>query len=116
MFGIVFISLRATGKSTVRQLTVVDLVLIVGLGSAAGDPMFYEDVDLLPAVLVFGVAVLIYRGVTRWAASSTRASDWVQGKTVLLIEEACLLSRSSGKNTWVRTGFLWNFGKEASTT
>ena len=86
MFVIIFISLRATGKSTVRQLTVVDLVLIVGLGSAAGDPMFYDDVGLLPALLVFGVVVILYRGLTRWAASSTKASDWVEGKTVLLIE------------------------------
>lgn len=87
MFVVIFISLRATGKSTVRQLTVVDLVLIVGLGSAAGDPMFYHDVGLLPALLVFGVVVVVYRMLTRWAASSTKASDWVEGKTVLLIED-----------------------------
>ena len=87
MFLVIFISLRATGKSTVRQLTVVNLVLIVGLGSAAGDPMFYHDVGLLPALLVFGVVVLVYRAVTRWAATSTKVSDWVQGKTILLIED-----------------------------
>ncbi|CAN5309884.1 DUF421 domain-containing protein [soil metagenome] len=87
MFLVIFISLRATGKTTVRQLTVVDLVLIVGLGSAAGDPMFYHDVGLLPALLVFGVVVLVYRTLTRWAATSTRASDWIEGKTILLIED-----------------------------
>ena len=87
MFIVSFVSLRATGKSAVRQLTVVDLVLIVGLGSAAGDPMFYDDVGLLPAILVFGVVVLSYRGLTKWASTSTRASDWVQGKTTLLIED-----------------------------
>ncbi len=87
MFVVIFISLRATGKSAVRQLTVVDLVLIVGLGSAAGDPMFYDDVGLLPALLVFGVVVLSYRGLTKWAATSTKASDWVEGKMTLLIEE-----------------------------
>lgn len=87
MFVIIFGSLRATGKTTVRQLSVVDLVLIVGLGSAAGDPMFYQDVGLLSALLVFGVVVLVYRNLTRWAASSTKASEWVEGKTILLIEE-----------------------------
>lgn len=87
MFGVIFIGLRATGKSAVRQLSVVDLVLIVGLGSAAGDPMFYDDVGLLPALLVFGVVVLSYRVLTRWAATSTRVADWVEGKPVLLIEE-----------------------------
>lgn len=87
MFGIIFGSLRATGKSAVRQLSVVDLVLIIGLGSAAGDPMFYHDVGLLTALLVFGVVVLSYRALIRWAATSIRIADWVEGKTVLLIEE-----------------------------
>ncbi len=87
MVVVLFISLRATGKSTVRQLTVVNLVLIVGLGSAAGDPMFYHDVGLLPALLVFGVVVFVYRGANRWASTSTKASDWVQGKTILLIKD-----------------------------
>ncbi|WP_018619858.1 DUF421 domain-containing protein [Spirosoma luteum] len=87
MFVVIFISLRATGKTTVRQLTIVNLVLIVGLGSAAGDPMFYHDVGILPALLVFGVVVFAFRALTRWAATSTKASDWVQGKTILLIED-----------------------------
>lgn len=87
MFAVIFISLRATGKTTVRQLTVVDLVLIVGLGSAAGDPMFYHDVGLLPALLVFGIVIFIYRSLTKWAATSTRVSNWVDGKPVLLISE-----------------------------
>lgn len=87
MFVVIFISLRATGKTTVRQLTIVNLVLIVGLGSAAGDPMFYHDVGLLPALLVFGVVVFAFRALTRWAATSTKASDLVQGKTILLIED-----------------------------
>lgn len=87
MFVIIFISLRLTGKTTVRQLTVVDLVLIVGLGSAAGDPMFYNDVGLLPALLVFGIVIIVYRNLNKWAASSTKAADLVVGRTILLIED-----------------------------
>ena len=87
MLGVIFGSLRATGKSAVRQLSVVDLVLIIGLGSAAGDPMFYDDVGLLTALLVFGVVVLSYRALTRWAATSVQVGNWVKGRTVLLIEE-----------------------------
>jgi uncharacterized membrane protein YcaP (DUF421 family) len=87
MFVIVFASIRATGKTTVRQLSVLDLVLIIGLGSAAGDPMFYHDVGLLPAFLVFGIIVLIYAGLLKLSAASPRAAAWVQGKAVLLIED-----------------------------
>lgn len=42
MFLIIIIGLRFMGKRGVKQLSVVELVVIIGLGSAAGDPMFYK--------------------------------------------------------------------------
>ena len=41
MFIIIITGLRFMGKRGVKQLSVVELVVIIGLGSAAGDPMFY---------------------------------------------------------------------------
>lgn len=87
MFVVIFIGLRATGKRAVRQLSVFELVIIIGLGSAAGDPMFYHDVGLLPAILVFTVVILSYRTMTRWASKSTKFEELVEGKAVCLIEE-----------------------------
>ena len=44
MFLVILIGLRMLGKRGVSQLSVFELGVIVGLGSAAGDPMFYKDV------------------------------------------------------------------------
>lgn len=44
MFLIIIFGLRLLGKRGVKQLSVFELVVIIGLGSAAGDPMFYKDV------------------------------------------------------------------------
>jgi uncharacterized membrane protein YcaP (DUF421 family) len=52
MFFVILTSLRILGKRSVAQLSVFELGVIIGLGSAAGDPMFYKDVGLLPGVVV----------------------------------------------------------------
>lgn len=40
MFIIILTGLSILGKRGVRQLSVFELVVIIGLGSAAGNPMF----------------------------------------------------------------------------
>src|SRR5688572_29285891 len=64
MFLVLLSGLRIIGKRSVAQLSVFELGLIIGLGSAVGDPMFYKDVGLLPGVLVFIVILLLYRFIT----------------------------------------------------
>ena len=41
MYLVVLIGLRVLGKRGVKQLSIFELVVIISLGSAAGDPMFY---------------------------------------------------------------------------
>jgi uncharacterized membrane protein YcaP (DUF421 family) len=59
MFTIILIGLSILGKRGVKQLSVFELVVIIGLGSAAGDPMFYKDVGLIPAIIVFIIIIFI---------------------------------------------------------
>lgn len=55
MFIVILLGLRMLGKRGVKQLSVFELGVIIGLGSAAGDPMFYKDVGLLPGIIVFSI-------------------------------------------------------------
>ena len=64
MFTVVLVGLTILGKRGVKQLSVFELVVIIGLGSAAGDPMFYKDVGLLPALMVFTIVIGLYVMVT----------------------------------------------------
>ena len=41
MFILVLILLRLTGKRSIKQLSIFEIVMIIALGSAAGDPMIY---------------------------------------------------------------------------
>lgn|SRR5690606_6604965 len=68
MFALVLLVLRISGRRGVRQLTIFDVAIILGLGSAAGDPMFQEDIPIVHGLMVFVAVILFYRGVT-WLAS-----------------------------------------------
>ena len=86
MFIVLLITLRFTGKRGVKQLSIFETVIIIALGSAAGDPMFYEDVGLIPAITVFIVIILLYRFVTMLTGKFKWFENLVEGKTECLIE------------------------------
>ncbi|MEO5599673.1 MAG: YetF domain-containing protein [Cyclobacteriaceae bacterium] len=86
MFVVLLIALRFTGKRGVKQLSIFEIVIIIALGSAAGDPMFYDDVGILPAILVFTVVICFYRFVTWLTGKSKWFEELLEGKTELLIE------------------------------
>lgn len=87
MFVTLLIVLRVAGKRGVRQLSIFETVIIISLGSAAGDPMFYEDVGLFPAITVFITIISLYRLVTWLTGKSKWFETIVEGKTVCLISE-----------------------------
>ncbi len=87
MFLVILIGLKCSGKRGVRQLSVFELVIIIGLGSAAGDPMFYEEVGLVPAIVVFTVVILSYRAVTWVVGKSKKVEHFIEGKPIYLVNE-----------------------------
>jgi uncharacterized membrane protein YcaP (DUF421 family) len=85
MYFIILIGLRLLGKRGVRQLSVFELVVIISLGSAAGDPMFYKEIGLLFPVVIFAIIVAAYRLTTYLMAKSPKFDDLVEGKCVYFI-------------------------------
>ncbi|KDN55745.1 DUF421 domain-containing protein [Flavobacterium seoulense] len=85
MFIILLLTLKLAGKRGVKQLSVFETVIIIALGSAAGDPMFYEDVGIIPAATVFVVIIVLYRSVTWLTGKSKKFEEFVEGKTECLI-------------------------------
>ncbi|MBO0358841.1 DUF421 domain-containing protein [Hymenobacter sp. BT186] len=79
-------ALRVTGRRGVRQLSIFELSIILALGSAAGDAMFYHDVALLHVVVVFVVVTVLYLLFNRLTEKYPHFSDWLEGAPVLLVE------------------------------
>ncbi|NYT59276.1 DUF421 domain-containing protein [Alcaligenaceae bacterium] len=86
-YALVFLFLKASGRRGVRQLSVFELVVILTLGSAAGDVVYYEDSPVLPAAAVFISILLLYRATTYAMQHSHRFNNWVEGKPVTLIRD-----------------------------
>lgn len=87
MFSVLLLILRIAGKRGVKQLSVFETVIIIALGSAAGDPMLYEDVGILPAITVLVVIILLYRMITWLAAKNKTFEEFIEGKIECIINE-----------------------------
>ena len=50
-FVLVFLFLKMTGRRGVRQMSLFEVLIILTLGSAAGDVAFYDDVPMVPVLI-----------------------------------------------------------------
>lgn len=86
MFLMIILVLRLSGKRGVRQLTLFEVAIILGLGSAAGDPMFQEDIPIFHALVVFAVVMTIYKLLTWLAAKSLSVHRILEGKEMTVVK------------------------------
>ncbi|MEO7222557.1 MAG: YetF domain-containing protein [Devosia sp.] len=71
--------LRWLGSRTIGQLSTVEFLLVIALGSAVGDAMFYPDVPLLHALLVVTVVVVANKLLDLLIARFKRAERMIDG-------------------------------------
>ncbi|CAC9974361.1 DUF421 domain-containing protein [Flavobacterium sp. WLB] len=106
MFTILLLTLKLAGKRGVKQLSIFETVIIIALGSAAGDPMFYEDVGIAPAAIVFLVIIILYRSVTWLTGKSKKFEEFIEGKTECLINDGKFSITSFKKETLAQDEFF----------
>lgn len=99
MFVVVMAVLRLSGKRGVRQLSIFELAIILSLGSAAGDPMFYDDVAIIPTVLVCATAIGLYRLVTWLMTKSERFERILEGAPVYIVEDSVMTIKDDAKDS-----------------
>lgn len=84
--------LRWIGGRSISQLSLVEFLLVIALGSAVGDGMLYPDVPLLHAFLVVFLVVamdkLIDYGIHKWHGFKTV----VDGTPIQLVGEGRILT------------------------
>lgn len=97
MFLTIIIGLRALGKRGVKQLSIFELVVIIGLGSAAGDPMFYKDVGIASSIIVFTVIILFYSLLTYCIGRFKKIENILEGKPIFLIKDGVFLTNNFKK-------------------
>ncbi len=97
MFMIIIIGVKILGKRGVKQLSIFELVVVIGLGSAAGDPMFYRDTGIISAVFVFTVVIILYRLMTYLVEKFHPFEKFLEGQPNILIQNGEFHLKNSKK-------------------
>lgn len=106
MFTVILVFLRLSGKKGIRQLSIFEVAIIIGMGSAAGDPMVNPENAILPALLVFFTILLFYRLLTWLAARSERFESVLEGDPLYVIEEGMFVLVEGSEKTYAKDEFF----------
>lgn len=63
----------------------LEIVMIIALGSAAGDPMIYKEIGIAQALVVFTVVLISYKIITYLITKSKKIESFLEGKAIYII-------------------------------
>ena len=82
--------LRVVGKRGVALLSPLELAIVIGLGSAVGDAMFYAEVPLLHAMLVMALVIGFQRLTAHLIITQERVETFLEGTPVELVRDGVI--------------------------
>ncbi len=91
MYAYTLAMVRWVGGRSLAQLSMVDFLLVIALGSAVGDAPFYPDVPLIAAMLVVTTVIVINKFMDKMVERSDRAKEIIDGHPVALARSGRLL-------------------------
>lgn len=91
IYGYTLALIRWIGGRSVAQLSMVDLLLVIALGSAVGDATFYDDVPMLQAMTVVTVIVGLNKLIDSLIERSERVKHLIDGRPVAVLSSGRLL-------------------------
>lgn len=90
---------RLIGQGSVGQIGPFEFVLVIAVGSAAGDPMFYPDVGLAQGIAVITVVMVMHRITAYLIAKSRRLERTVEGMPLLVVKEGEVVEQALSTGT-----------------
>ncbi len=90
IYGYTLVLLRWIGGRSISQLSMVEFLLVIALGSAVGDTMFYPQVPLLHALLAITVVIIIAKVIDVVTRRSERLNALVDGSPVEILRDGVI--------------------------
>jgi len=90
---------RMVGHDAIGQVGPFEFVLVIAVGSAAGDPMFYPNVGLLQGILVITVVIVLHRVTGSLLQRSRKAESIVEGDPTLVVENGKMVEDALGSGS-----------------
>jgi uncharacterized membrane protein YcaP (DUF421 family) len=94
---LVFIIVKWLGGKGIGQLSPFGLLIVVGLGSAIGDPMLYKEISITQAMAAVIIAVIFFKVIDYLTLKSRRFRDSLEPKPILLVEQGSLVDNGLKK-------------------
>ncbi|MEI4484675.1 YetF domain-containing protein [Frigidibacter sp. MR17.14] len=91
IYGYTLLLVRWVGGRGVVQLSLVEFLLVIAIGSAVGDAVLYPDTPLLNALVVITVVVAINKALDLMILRHERAKRLIDGVPVALVEDGRIL-------------------------
>ena len=86
--------IRWVGGRGIAQMSTVEFLLVIALGSAVGDAIFYPEVPIFHAMLVISLVVAINKGLD-WLISRFKTVEKViDGKTSEIMRDGVILVKN----------------------
>lgn len=106
MFLLILVVLRLSGRRGVKQLTLFEVAIILGLGSAAGDPMFQEDIPIVYGVIVLFAVIVIYKCITWVTSKSELFARMMEGKEMIIVKNGMFSIKESEESSFTQREFF----------
>ncbi len=90
--------IRWVGSRSIAQFSLVEFLLVIALGSAVGDAMFYPEVPLIHCMVVIAVVVLLDKALSHLMTRSPRLEDVIEGKSVEVVRDGLINCRVLDKS------------------
>ncbi len=94
--------LRLAGKRSREQLTTIELLLVIALGSAVGDVMFYPSVAIVYTVIVMLVLILLQLIIEKLKRKYLWFDKFVDYTPTLIIKYGEFIENNLGKENLTR--------------
>lgn len=82
--------IRWIGSRSIAQLSLVEFLLVIALGSAVGDAMFYPDVPLFHCMIVITVVILLDKALSHLVSRHPKLEDAIEGKSVEVVRNGII--------------------------
>ncbi len=87
IYGYTLMLLRWIGGRSIAQLSIVEFLLVIALGSAVGDSVFLPDVPLFHGMFAITVAVFFAKGVELLTLRSSKMETMINGEPSCLVQD-----------------------------
>ena len=87
MYLYTLINIRLFRTRSIAQLTSFELLIVIALGSAIGDPMFYPEIPLINGMITISTIVILTKLISMLTERSQTFELLMEGHPILIIEQ-----------------------------